>query len=61
MRIKLTRTQLDQLLEIMQQHASAEDVEITFGYGSGIGTNIYATVTHAGQEHTTDITDYENW
>lgn len=60
--ITLTRKQIQQLQELMEEYDSATEVTISLGGGSGIGTNFYATVKYtACHERTIDITDYENW
>lgn len=59
----LTREQVDKIYQLMLEYKDATEVSFTMDHGSGIGSNVYATVkyTSANREHTIDITDYENW
>ena len=60
-KITLTRKQIKELKKLIKQVQGDDDVIITYGGGSGIGTNVYATVGFGEEKKTVDITDYENW
>lgn len=62
MKLSLTRKQVQQCKELLDEYEGADNIEFSFSSESGIGTNIYATVKYtACHEYTMDITDYENW
>lgn len=58
----LTRQQVETVHALMQEYPDATEVTFSTDGGSGIGSNVYATIKYLGyREHTVDITDYENW
>lgn len=59
----LTRKQIEQLKEFIDANPGDlhDDVSITYGHDSAIGTNVYATLDRRENPKKIDITDYENW
>lgn len=62
-KIVLSRKQVEQLSELMNEYTGEDRVILDVDGGSGIGYNIVAIVKYASgtREDRRDITDYELW
>ena len=59
----LTHNQIRQLSDLISEYPDEDGVEIICDNTSGIGSNVYATITYVSgtRQTTVDITDYERW